>query len=445
MIRTRFVLLALASLITFSAIAVAAQPDETQRPAEAEAAEAEMQTPPADPSAEGEEEEAATISVDSVVESFGSVYSETPMWAWGVLFAGILLGVVAGRVVQSVFHRLGKSAEQRGHSVRAGVWRDVAGPTSLAILTGGIHIGLLPVVMPEDLAGFAATVVEFFYILAIGWAVFNLVDLVEIAIERRVSARESALAAQVAPLIRKSLRIFVIIIFVLFVAQNVFGVDITAWLAGLGIAGLAISLASQDSVRNLFGSVTVMLDKPFLVGDRIVFDGTDGFVEEIGLRSTRIRTFTGHVVTVPNMRFIDGTVENVSSRPFFRRVLNVTITYDTSREKIEEAVKIIRDLLEADDLREPFHIDTHPPRVYFNDFNSESLNISVMYWYFIDESKGHDWWGFQQHGEKFNKRLFAAFAEAGIEFAFPTQTMFLAGDPSRALSLRVVNCTEEGR
>lgn len=113
----------------------------------------------------------------------------------------------------------------------------------------------------------------------------------------------------------------------------------------LGIAGLAVSLAAQDSIKNLFGSVTIFIDNPFSVGDRIVFSGTDGFVEEIGFRSTRIRTLTGHLVTVPNMKFIDEAVENITARPYIRRTMNMTITYDTPPDKIEQAVQIIRDLL----------------------------------------------------------------------------------------------------
>src|SRR5690606_23160639 len=136
-------------------------------------------------------------------------------------------------------------------------------------------------------------IIAFLYIIAIGWFIYNLVDLVDIALRRLTAKTASKLDDMIAPLIRKALRIFVVVIFVLFVAENVFGADITAWLAGLGIAGLAVSLSAQDSIKNLFGSITILLDKPFPVGDRIIFNGTDGFIEEIGFRSTRIRTFGG--------------------------------------------------------------------------------------------------------------------------------------------------------
>jgi len=366
----------------------------------------------------------------------GTVFEETSLWGWGVLFLGILGGLTVGKIVSSVLNGIGRRLREQGLQMRGVLFEAPASPSSLLCLTIGIQFGLISIVMPPEVAAFTQSLLKFLLLVSFGWIAFNLVDLIDIAIMRRVEESNSKLAAQLAPLIRKAFRIFVVIIFFLFIAQNVFGVNISAWLAGLGIAGLAISLASQDSVRNLFGSITVMLDKPFAVGDRISFSGIDGFVEEIGLRSSRIRTFAGHLVTIPNMRFIDGTVENVSARTFLRRTLDVTITYDTPPEKVEEAVQIIKDILAAEDMAAPFRLDRRPPRIYFNDFNSTSLNISVSYFYFLSEELGHDWWAFLAHGETFNHRLLRAYNEAGIEFAFPTQTLFLAADPARELNVR---------
>lgn len=392
----------------------------------------------------GSEEAEAVVNdvapdvVSELIDAVGAVLADTPGWAWAMLFGGILAGLMFGKGATMVLRRIGKRLRDAGLEARAAVFESAAAPSSLAFLTFGVHIGLMPVAMTPEVSSFAASIIQFLFILALGWFLYNLVDLVDIALSRHIAKSESKFAAQITPLIRKAFRIFVVVIFVLFIAQNVFGVNIGAWLAGLGIAGLAISLASQDSIRNLFGSVTVMLDKPFAVGDRIVFSGIEGFVEEIGLRSTRIRTFAGHVVTVPNMRFIDNSVENVSQRQFLRRALNVTITYDTPPEKIDEALQVIKDILSEEDMTGPFNLEARPPRVYFNDLNADSLNISVSYWYFLDAEKGHDWWHYQAHAELFNKRLFARFNAAGIDFAFPTQTLHLAGDPSRELAVRVL-------
>jgi len=428
------VLLALFPVQTAFAQAGSADPAPVSPEADgAQDAPADEEAAPAAPEINDVKDQAGEL-----FESFGQVFQDTPRLAWVLLFFGILGGLIAGKIAQAVLRNTGSKLRKKGRKAPGITLEDAASPASLALLTFGITLGMVSIVMPPDLALFTHNIIKLLYIIAIGWFLFNLVDLIDLVLTHQVEKTESKLAEQIAPLIRKALRIFIIIIFTLLIAQNVFGVNVTAWLAGLGIAGLAISLAAQDSIKNLFGSITVLLDKPFAVGDRIQFNGADGFVEEIGFRSTRIRTFTGHLVTVPNMRFIDGTIENVSARAFIRRTMNVTITYDTPPDKIREAVQIIKDLLSAEDLVKPFRTEERPPRVYFNEFNADSLNISVSYWYFLDADLGHDWWGYLAHGEIFNHRLFAAFSEAGIDFAFPTQTLYLAGDPDRQLSVRLL-------
>ena len=168
-----------------------------------------------------------------------------------------------------------------------------------------------------------------------------------------------------------------------------------------------------------------------------MFRGYDGMIEEIGFRSTKLRTFTGHLITIPNGSITSEPVENPGRRPYIRRILNVTITYDTPREKIEEAVQIIRRLFEEDGIREPIHPvignDHFPPRAFFNDYNADSLNIFVIYWYAPPA-----WWDYLEHAQRFNLRLFEEFERAGIDFAFPTHTVYLAGNRKRELALRML-------
>jgi MscS family membrane protein len=392
--------------------------------------------PAAAHTADGEGEESP-----AVLTLLGPVFELTPWWGWVILFLGIFFGLVAGRIAQIMLRRASDRLTARGWTLRSLAFYDAASPANLALITLGLNAGLWfglnlrQISPPLDI--FANRIVQFLYIFALGWLLYNLVDLMDVWLRRITEADQKKLAAQLVPLIRKAMRIFIVIVFTLFIAQNVFEVNITAWLAGLGIAGLAVSLAGQESIKNLFGSVTVLLDKPFIVGDRIVLGDIDGFVEEIGFRSTKVRTFTGHLITIPNMKFIDSNVENISARPFIRRTLNVTVTYDTSPEMVERAAQIIRDLLAEPQFAEAFNLEDRPPRVFFSDFNSDSLNIAVNYWYFLDADAGRDWWAYQAHAEMFNHRLLRAFNEAGIDFAFPTQTLHLAGDPKRRLAVEV--------
>ena len=374
---------------------------------------------------------------DELIGLFGATFQKTRWWQWFALFLGILLGLVAGKLVAALLNNTSAQLQRNGRETQGMALKDISNPIGLTLLTFGLMVGLQFPHLDPGLQAFVGKIIQFLFILSLGWVLFNLVDVVELALQKLTAKTETQIDDMMVPLIRKSLRIFLVIVFSLFVAQNVFGLNITGWLAGLGIAGLAVSLAAQDSVKNLFGSVTVVLDKTFLVGDFIRFDGEVGTVEEIGFRSTRIRLLSGHLVTVPNMKFIDNKVENIAARPYIRRQMDVTITYDTPPNKINEAVQIVKDILHTHEVVKDgrFDMDNNPPRVAFNELNADSLNIRAYYWYQMANDPDRGFFTYLQHAQLINTMLFQRFAEAGIEFAFPTQTLFLAGDPARKLAI----------
>lgn len=412
--------------------------DSGDTPPGSEAGDASITDAGLDNAPEGTVTDALNEAASQLMDSLGTTFEQTTLLGWGMLFAGILGGLIAGRIVRAILDEIASRLEKRDWTFRGAVFRSGARPASLSLFNAGLAFGITWIHLEGELTSFVLRIIAFLYIIAIGWFIYNLVDLVDIALRRLTAKTASKLDDMIAPLIRKALRIFVVVIFVLFVAENVFGADITAWLAGLGIAGLAVSLSAQDSIKNLFGSITILLDKPFAVGDRIIFNGTDGFIEEIGFRSTRIRTFGGHVVTIPNMKFIDSAVENVSRRPYIRRVMEVTITYDTPPEKIEQGVEILKGIMNDTEVAKPFNMEQNPPRIHFTAMNADNLAIQCVYWYMLDNAKGQDWWAYLAHGEMVNLRIFREFADAGIDFAFPTQTLYLAGDPARQLSVRLL-------
>ncbi|MFN2352237.1 MAG: mechanosensitive ion channel family protein, partial [Kiritimatiellia bacterium] len=180
------------------------------------------------------------------------------------------------------------------------------------------------------------------------------------------------------------------------------------------------------TIKNFFGSLVIFADKPFEIGERILVDGHDGFIEEVGLRSTRIRTLDNHLVIFPNGDLANKAVSNISRRRNIRRIMNITITYDTPPEKVQEALNIVRELLANHEGQHP----DFPPRVFFSEFNSDSLNILAIYWYHPP-----DYWTYLAFSEKLNMELLRRFNKAGIEFAFPTQTLYLAGDTRRPLCI----------
>ena len=193
------------------------------------------------------------------------------------------------------------------------------------------------------------------------------------------------------------------------------GIPITTLLASAGIGGLAFALAAQDMLKNMFGSMMILLDKPFRVGDRIVIKRYDGFVEEIGLRSTRIRLLTGHMATIPNDEMARSDIENVGRRPHIRRVADVKLPLDTTREQLQQAVDIIRDLLDRHEGMDP----DRPARVYFTEYESQAFNIRFFYWY-----SPPDYWQFLDYSERLNLAINQAFAEAGIKFSLPRRLTY---------------------
>ena len=194
------------------------------------------------------------------------------------------------------------------------------------------------------------------------------------------------------------------------------GVNISAMVAGLGIGGMAIALASQDTLKNLFGSLMILADKPFIVGQRIVVNGVDGVVEEIGVRSTKLRLLNGHQTSMPNDIISRVEVENIGSRPYIRCLMKVTIPFDTPADKLEEAVRIAERLLENHEgMREDF-----PPRVYLSEVVQTGFQLLIIFWY-----HPADYWMYKAYCQSFNLSLARGFEAAGIRFALPAQDLYL--------------------
>lgn len=273
---------------------------------------------------------------------------------------------------------------------------------------------------PMDLTGFWQNICYTIAVIAVTWFIYLLIDIIEMWLTKLTSRTETTLDDQLIPLLRKTLRILLVIFAGVFLAQNVYQWDIGALIAGLGIGGLAFAFAAKDMLANFFGSITIFADRPFTMAERVIVQGYDGTVEEVGFRSTRIRLLNGHLVTIPNSIMANEAVENVSRRPSIKRVLDVTVTYDTAPEKIQRGVEILREMLDA--RLQHFPVDC-PPRVYFSDFNAASLNIIVYYWFTPAE-----WWDYLEFNHDFNMELLRRFNEEGIEFAFPTQTLYVKQD-----------------
>jgi small-conductance mechanosensitive channel len=272
------------------------------------------------------------------------------------------------------------------------------------------------------------TSIAVFSTLALIVFIYRLIELLVYELANFARREDNLLDQTFVQMMRLVARIIVIVVGAVYLIRAISGKPLSALLAGLGIGGLAVALAAQDTLKNFFGSIMIMLDKPFAVGQRIVAAGHDGTVEEIGFRSTRVRTLTGHLVTVPNEKLATDSIENIGRRPSIRRLTNITITYDTALNKVKKAVEIVREILENHEGMDP----EFPPRVYFNEFNDASLNIIMIYWYFPP-----DYWAYLEFNQRINLEIMRRFEEEGIEFAFPTTTTYLAHDARRPLQVQI--------
>ena len=363
-----------------------------------------------------------------------------PLWLWQyawwryvLVFVIIYLTVLLIRLSDKFFSGMLidlKDVEEKARQLfilRSTIW-----PIRLLLITIALYAFKEIIPLPLAFERISEHIISVLATLAVVVFLYRLVDLVAHELTRVAQREDNLLDQTFVQMIRYFARLIVGVVGAIFLIKALSGKPMSALLAGLGIGGLAVALAAQDTLKNFFGSIMIMLDKPFDVGQRVTVDGYDGTVENIGFRSTRVRTLTGHLVTVPNEKMASSNIENIGRRPSIRRLTNITITYDTPPDKVEKAVEIVRGILEN-------HEGMHPdflPRVYFNEFNSDSLNIIMLYWYHPP-----DYWKFLEFNERTNLQIMRAFEAEGIEFAFPTTTTYLAHDDRRPLHIQFSETT----
>jgi len=253
------------------------------------------------------------------------------------------------------------------------------------------------------------------------WSAYRLVDLVTDALQRRATGTESRIDDVLVPLLRKSVKVFIAAFGLVFVADNL-DVDITSVLAGLGLGGLAFALAARETVANLFGSVTVLLDRPFDIGDWVRIGDVDGNVESIGFRSTRVRTFYNSQITVPNSKLITAVVDNFGARQYRRIKTTLGLTYDTSPEKIEAFCEGVRELIR----RHPYTRKDYY-HVYLTGLGDSTLDI--LLYCFVETP---DWATELREKHRLFADILTLATRLGVSFAFPTQTLFVEKEPEPA-------------
>lgn len=393
--------------------------------------------------------------IDEVVEKTSHVFGNWVRakafngitWLKLLLSALVLLMVLAlERIVSFAMRRRLQriQTEERSSTWFEVVLEALCAPLRLFIWIYGSYFALSPLFVhfqvpfgENALKDYSGKVADVGGLFAVAWFVFRVVRLVDLELETRARSGESRIDDLEASLVGKTLRWVVVVIGSILIVQYVTGIQAGPLIASLGIGGLAVALAAKESIANLFGTVTIVFDRPFKVGDRIVIDKYDGFVESVGYRSTRLRLWDGNLVTIPNEKITNSNVENFARRPHIWWRTDFTITYDTPPEKVDEAVQIIKETLRIDEETST----EQPPWVFFSGFNDWSLNIRTTAW-FDPPGKEPAQFDYYSWRERICRKILRRFNEEGIQFAFPTRTTHIANDDRRQFKLMMVQAQD---
>ncbi len=349
-----------------------------------------------------------------------------PLWQFLASLIYVFLAFYVSKFLDYfIRERLQKWAAKTETKLDDVLLRLVRGPVKVVSFVILLHVGMRVYSWPAGIAVFLSNALKIVVAGSITYVLLKAIDmLMDLWRERATTPDNEHLSKQLLPMLNKTFKVFVIIVVVLVTSQNL-GFNVTGLIASLSIGGLAVGLAAQDTLANLFGGVAVLMDKPFKVGDRIQLDNVDGTVEAIGFRSTRVRHLDGYLVTIPNKTMGNATITNVSARPNIKTVMNLGVTYDTPAEKVQRAMAILEEVLKP-------HPKTADLIISFDKFESSALNILVVHWW-----NSTDFKAYLQEFQLLKLEIKRRFDAEGINFAFPTQTVYLKQDSEWKLNGRL--------
>lgn len=296
------------------------------------------------------------------------------------------------------------------------IFYSLEAPVKFAIILLGIWIAIHRLVYPDSFVKVVDNAYSILIVLDITWFFGRLFSSL---LQVYWGKQSNGQANKMMPIIKRTILVIVWLIGIVMALSNV-GVNISALLGTLGIGGIAFALAAQDTVKNVFGAFTILTDKPFSIGDTIRVDSYEGTVVDVGVRSTKIMNYDKRIITFPNYKITDTSIVNISSEPMRRVVLNLGLTYDTTSEKMKEALELLKSIPKRVE-----NVSSNPSDIVavFTEYSDSALVI--MYIYFIE--KQGDILGVTSN---MNMEILAAFNKAGLNLAFPTRTVYIKKDES---------------
>ncbi len=337
---------------------------------------------------------------------------------FSLVIFGLLFYVLLKKILSSYIVRI--LSRFRYTSIINRYLGKVIGPISFLISLWLAYNLLYLLDLPEGLISWIDSFSDVLLPFIVTLIAYRLSDLLTDIFSKVASKTETTVDDKLVPLVGKALKFVVLVLGSFYIIES-FGIDYTPLLAASSVGGLALALAAQDTFKNLFGSITIFSDKPFDVGDWIMFDGEEGTVEEVGIRSTRVRTFYNSLISIPNGRISDMVVDNMGRRRYRRYKTMISVTYDTPPELLETYIAGLNKL-----------VSTHPTtrkdyhEIYLNNFAASSLDILV---YIFFEVK--DWSEELKSRQEYMLGAIKLADRLGIRFAFPSQTLHIEEFPGK--------------
>ena len=331
------------------------------------------------------------------------------MKALAIIIAAVLIGKLAYWIFQNIARRLTSKTETKLDDI---ILDMIEEPIVVILTVLGVGLAFNTLTFESrGVSDFISNAITAAIILSITWLFARLIDaLIEEYVVPRVADSETDLDDQLLPILRKGAKLSIWVLGVIIALQNA-DQDVGALLAGLGVGGLALAIAAQDTVANIFGGATIFADRPFVIGDRVRVGGYDGVVRDIGIRSSRLETRDGAMVAMPNRKFTDSAVENVSAGIGRRIVTTLGLTYDTTPEQMEKAMSILREIAVANE-----GVD-EDVKVSFSSWGDFAMGIRFA---FFVKPDAH----FRNTENGVNMEILRRFGAEGLDFAYPTQTLY---------------------
>ncbi len=327
--------------------------------------------------------------------------------------ASILFFTIAGKIIMFAFqkyvHAIAKKTSNEFDDLVVEV---LSTPLFWFFPLIGFYIGLHFLELSQAYIDLANGVLFAVAALLITWVFLRIIDgAINFFLIPLAEKTKSDLDDQLIPVLRNTLKAGTLIM-VLLVVLSHFGIDIIPAIAGLGIGGLALAFAAKETIADVFGGISIFTSRPFKLGDWVKVAGVSGTVKEVGLRHTRIKALDKRLVTIPNSKVASSIIENISKAPRKMTEITIGLTYDTSVKEMGKAMKILREIInERDDCEDE-------PLIVFKEFADSSVNIMMRYW-IIKKSE------FMRIRSEVNTEIKKRFDKAGLNFAFPTQTIYL--------------------